>query len=121
MHFLLTHGHYSIFFISAYSLPSHHRRYFHWCFAFGKDLTGCASVMHSPFLLSGGRQIHTAEPLVLYFTSFAPKMVDPRSIVGATLSRYPITMKGVKKAIYTFRFDDRDDKAQTQDRVLLEV
>jgi hypothetical protein len=72
--------------------------------------------MHSPFLLSGGRQIHTAEPLVLYFTSFAPKMVDPRSIVGATLSRYPITMKGVKKAIYTVRFDDRDDKAQTQDR-----
>jgi len=24
-------------------------------FAFGKDLTGCASAMHNPFLLSGGR------------------------------------------------------------------
>lgn len=24
--------------------------------AFGKDLTGCASVMHNPFLLSGGIQ-----------------------------------------------------------------
>jgi len=40
------------------------------------------SVMHSPFLLSGGGQIHTAEPLVLYLTSSAPKMVDLRSIVG---------------------------------------
>jgi len=47
-----------------------------------EGLTGCASVMHSPFLLSGGPQIRTAEPLVLYFTSSAPKMVDPRSIVG---------------------------------------
>jgi len=27
------------------------------------------SVMHSPFLLSGGRQNYTAEPLVLYLTS----------------------------------------------------
>jgi hypothetical protein len=35
-----------------------------------------------PFLLSGGRQIHTAEPLVLYFKLSALKMVDPRSIVG---------------------------------------
>jgi hypothetical protein len=40
-----------------------------------------------PFLLSGGRQIHTAEPLILYLTSSAPRMVDPRSIVGGRLYR----------------------------------
>jgi hypothetical protein len=40
-----------------------------------------------PFLLYGGRQIHTAEPLILYLTSSAPRMVDPWSIVGGRLYR----------------------------------
>jgi hypothetical protein len=31
------------------------------------------SAMHSPFLMSGGREIHTAEPLVLCFILSAPK------------------------------------------------
>jgi len=38
---------------------------FHWCFTSWKGLTGRASVMHSPFFLSRGHQIHTAEPLSL--------------------------------------------------------
>jgi hypothetical protein len=37
-----------------------------------------------PFLLSGGPQIHTAEPLFLYFMSSA---LDPWSIVGGRHSR----------------------------------
>ena len=40
----------ALYFLYSYSLPSHFHHYFHWCFAVGKDLTGCASAMHSPFL-----------------------------------------------------------------------
>jgi hypothetical protein len=47
IHFLLMHGHYSVFFISAYSLLSHR------CYGSVRERPGCASVMHSPFLLSG--------------------------------------------------------------------
>jgi hypothetical protein len=47
-------------------------------FAFGKDLTGCASAMHNPFLLSEGRHGRAVD---LYLTS-DPNMVDLRSIVG---------------------------------------
>ena len=61
------------FFISAYSLTSPRVRE-------GPDWVCFGDAR--PFLLSGGRQIHTVEPLVLYFTSSALKMVDPRSIVG---------------------------------------
>jgi hypothetical protein len=74
MHFLLTHGHYSIFFIPAYSLPSPRVRE-------GPDWARFVDAC--TFLLSGGCQIHTAKPLVLYFTSSSPKMVDLRSIVGS--------------------------------------
>jgi hypothetical protein len=56
-----------LFFISAYSFPSHHRRYFHWCFMFGKDPTG----------FFGDSQL----------MSSTSKMV----------SRYPITTEGVKR------------------------
>jgi len=38
-----------------------------------------------------------------------------------TISRYPITTKGVNKAITLVQCDDWDDKAQTQDRVLFEA
>jgi len=86
------------FLINAWTLPALYLFYFlHILFrrpttvisigvlAFGKDPTGCASAMHSPFILSGGCQIHSAEPLVLYFMSSTPKMVDPRSIVGGDI------------------------------------
>jgi hypothetical protein len=69
--------------------------------------------MHSPFLLSGGPQIHTAEPLLLHF------ILSARG--GRQYARYPITTNGVKKAITPDRFDDRDDKTLTQDRVPLEA
>ena len=71
MHFLLTHGHYSIFFISAYSLPSHPPPLFPLVFRVRERLDWVCFGDARPFLLSGGPQTHTAEPLVLYFTSSA--------------------------------------------------
>ncbi len=88
MHFLLTHGLYphSIFFYFLHILFRRPTTVISiGVLAFGTDPTGCASAMHSPFILSGGRQIHSAEPLVLYFMSSTPKMVDPRSIVGGDI------------------------------------
>jgi hypothetical protein len=70
MHFLLTHGLYSI------------RRTTALVFRVREDLTGCTSVMHVPSFCRG-RQIHTANLLVLY--SSALKVVDPQSS-----HRYPL-------------------------------
>jgi hypothetical protein len=74
MHFLLTHGHYSIFFIflhilfrrttAVIPLVFRVRERPDWvCF-------GDAQSLHSVWRSS----IHTAEPLVLYLTSSAPRI-----------------------------------------------
>ena len=60
--------------LSAYPLPSpsYHRPYFHRRFVFGKDLTGCASVMHIPYLPSVSTSSDPYGRAVggfLYFTS----------------------------------------------------
>ncbi|KAI0308087.1 hypothetical protein B0F90DRAFT_117210 [Multifurca ochricompacta] len=63
---------------------SHLHHSFLWCLTSGNGLTRRASAMHTiPFLPSRGLQIHTAEPLALYFPSCPPqKTIDPWLILG---------------------------------------
>ena len=73
-----------LFFISAYSLPSHHRCYFHWCFMFFGDsqliLSASKMVSRYPITTEGVKCRQERSPSCTIFSFLCQGVLD----IGAT-------------------------------------